>query len=88
MRVRVNPSLPQNTAIQDYDTGSFILAVSGNSDSGSIGTVFVSYDITFSVPCPSPVDPANNEFVSEMVTGSSTTTVNNIVSLLTDKTSN
>lgn len=88
MRVRVNPSLPQNTAIQDYDTGSFLLSVSGNSDPGSIGTVFVSYDITFSVPCPSPLDPSNNEFVSEMVTGSSTTTVNNIVSLLTDKTSN
>lgn len=62
--------------------------VSGNADSGSIGTVFVSYDITFSVPCPSPNNPINNEFVSEMVANSSTSVVSNIVSFLTDKTSN
>ena len=37
MRVRAEPSLPANTAIQDYDVGSFIAVVSGNSDSGTIG---------------------------------------------------
>lgn len=84
----MNPGLPSNTAIQDYDTGSVLLVVSGNADSGSIGTLFVSYDITFSVPCPSPNSPINNEFVSEMVVGSSTTIVDNIATFLTNKTSN
>lgn len=37
MRVRSTPGLPPNTAIQDYDVGSYILLVDGNGDLGNIG---------------------------------------------------
>lgn len=48
-------SLPSNTAIQDYDVGTFIFAAAG-TPAEIVGSVYVNYDLILSVPQPYQFD--------------------------------
>lgn len=43
-------SLPSNTAIQDYDVGTFIFATAGSPGETIIGSIYVNYTIKLFTP--------------------------------------